>query len=94
MYTLRNIEKFLKENDIKIVKIEESTDWQVEDDSIELEHGLSLQIGEDYIGINYEKDEETFTILGYYKKGKALAVYLHILLKKYAHLNSLQLETN
>jgi hypothetical protein len=90
MYTLRNIEKFLKENDIKIIRLSESIDWQVEDDEIELEHGLNLQIGEDYIGITHEKNEETFTMLGYYKKGKSLAVYLHILLKKYAYLNSLE----
>lgn len=82
MYTLNNTAKFLTENQIKVVRFEESTDWLVEDDTIYLENGLSLQIGSDYIDIWHEGENEIFRNFGSFKKGKSLAVMLHILLQR------------
>jgi hypothetical protein len=84
MYTLNNTAKFLQDNQIKIIGFEESVDWEIEDDGIYLENGLALQIGDDYIGISHDNGDDTYTYFGYYKKGKSLAVMIHILLDRYA----------
>jgi hypothetical protein len=83
MYTLNNVAKFLNQNQINILKLEESTDWQVEDDCIYLEYDLALQIGEDYIGISREKTDGVFTNYGYYKKSKGLIVMIKTLIDRF-----------
>ena len=85
MYTLNNVAKFLEQNQINVVKCIESTDWQVEDDCIILENNLSLQIGSDYIDLWYEsRIDEIYRNFGSFKKGKSLAVMIHILLDRHA----------
>jgi hypothetical protein len=83
MYTLSNVVDFLTKHEIKIREVVTSSFWEIEDDCILLDNNLSLQIGEDYIGITHEGADDKFTSYGYFKKSKGLAVFIHTLIDRY-----------
>jgi hypothetical protein len=68
MKRLNSIANFLRQFNINVLSVSESTDWQVEDDEIQLEKNYYLQIGDNYIVLNHmSEDETTFTEIGTFK---------------------------
>ncbi len=68
MLTINNLAKTLRNNGINVVAVHESTDWQVEDNEIQLENQIYLQVDNESIGVYRENSDDTFVCLGYYDK--------------------------
>lgn len=61
MFSAHTVEKLLNREGIKTLRVEISDDPTVEDDGIVVTEKISVQVGEDYLGVTKENDDETFT---------------------------------
>jgi hypothetical protein len=68
MYTINNLAKTLRNNGINVVAVHESTDWQVEDNEIQLDNQIYLQVDDESIGVYRANSDYRMTCLGYYEE--------------------------